>query len=224
MFFRERMTDVPRSTPAKSMMFWALLLAVAFDRAACSPAKEPPRSTSSQAATSPAASASGLTLVVGSARRGAIVTLESTTPREFQLPAGPAVMDQLGKQFVPALLFVRVGQAVEFRNSEDMPHNVHVRRSRTGTAVFDVSTDAFQKYTHMFDESGQYDVSCDLHAGMQATVIATTTPYAAVADDRGSFTIPDVAAGSYKVILDQADTGRTVEVSGPRTEITVGSS
>lgn len=135
-------------------------------------------------------------------------------------------MDQFGKQFVPGLLMVRVGQPVEFRNSEDTPHNVYVTRSRTGAEVLNVSTDPFERYTHTFDRPGQYEVSCDIHPGMLATVVATATPYTAVADDRGTFTILDVPAGSYKLTASASgrDTERTIEVSGARTEVGLPSS
>jgi hypothetical protein len=132
-------------------------------------------------------------------------------------------MDQYGKQFVPGELFVRVGQAVEFRNTEDMVHNVIVKRSASGANVFHVSTDPSEKYVHKFDRAGRYDVSCDLHLGMAATIIATTSPYHAVSDASGNFTIPNVEAGTYKLIalVSGQSLERTIEVTGPRTEVTV---
>lgn len=136
-------------------------------------------------------------------------------------PAGPAVMDQYAKQFVPNVLYVRVGQPVEFRNSEDMPHNVTVHRRGSGAEVFNVSTEPQQKYVHTFDRIGQFDVTCDIHPGMQATLIAAPSPYATIADNGGRFTIPEVKPGSYKLNLTYE--GRTVEqaleVTGPRTEV-----
>jgi hypothetical protein len=130
-------------------------------------------------------------------------------------------MDQYAKQFVPNVLYVRVGQPVEFRNSEDMPHNVTVIRRGTGAEVFNVGTEPQQKHVHTFDRIGQFDVSCDIHPGMQATVIAAPSPYATVADDRGRFSIANVKPGSYK--LNVTYEGRTVEqavdVSRERTEV-----
>jgi plastocyanin len=140
------------------------------------------------------------------------------------MPEAPAVMDQYGKQFVPGELYVRVGQPVEFRNTEDQSHNVIVRRSGSGAGVFNVSTDPSDKYVHTFDRPGRYDVSCDLHLGMSATIVATTSPYFAVADANGDFTIRTVEAGSYKLtaLANGENLERAVEVSGPRTEVNVG--
>jgi len=167
-----------------------------------------------------AAAPVGPPVVVGKAQPGAIVTLEPAPPKTLPLPQAPAVMDQYGKQFVPGELFVRVGQPVEFRNTEDQAHNVIVRRSGTGAGVFSVSTDPSEKYVHTFDRPGRYDVSCDMHLGMSATIIATTSPYFAVANANGDFTIQNVEAGSYKItaLANGQNVEHVLEVTGGRTE------
>ena len=162
-------------------------------------------------------------VVSGTVPRNAVVAL---VPVEANpLPDGPAVMDQYAKQFVPNVLYIRVGQPVEFRNSEDMPHNVTVVRRPTGAEVFNVSTEPQQKYVHTFDRAGQFDVTCDIHPGMQAQLIATAGPYATVADDDGRFSIANVKLGSYKLNLTYE--GRTVEqpleVSDARTDVRISS-
>lgn len=161
--------------------------------------------------------------VVGKAPPGTIVTLEPVA-KTAPIPDAPAVMDQYGKQFVPGELFVRVGQPVEFRNTEDQAHNVIVRRSGSGANVFHVSTDPSEKYVHTFDRAGRYDVSCDLHLGMAATIIATTSPYFAVADANGDFTIRNVDAGAYKMtaLVGGQSLEKAIEVAGPRTEVNLG--
>src|SRR5687768_5287937 len=111
---------------------------------AAAPASTPPAATSSE--------------VTGTVPRNAIVTL---IPAEgAPMPEGPAIMDQYAKQFVPNTLYVRVGQPVEFRNSEDMPHNVTVLRRGSGAEVFNVSTEPQQKYVHTFDRVEIGRASC----------------------------------------------------------------
>lgn len=161
--------------------------------------------------------------VTGTVPINAIVTLIPAAA-EAPMPAGPAVMDQYAKQFVPNVLYVRVGQPVEFRNSEDMPHNVTVKRRTTGSEVFNVGTEPQQKHVHTFDRVGQYDVVCDIHPGMQATVIAANSALVTIADDAGRFSIANVPVGSYKLSL--TFEGRTVEqaleVTSARTEVKAG--
>jgi plastocyanin len=170
----------------------------------------PPTSVSSPAATSAD--------VTGVVPPNAIVTLlpSATDP---PMPSGPAVMDQISKQFLPAVLVARVGQPVEFRNSEDMPHNVAVTRRGSGTEVFNVGTEPHHQYTHTFDRIGQFDVKCDIHEGMEALVIVSKGPVTTIAEDDGRFSFPNVAPGSYKLSL--TFEGQTVErpldVASPKT-------
>src|SRR5690349_3523505 len=146
--------------------------------------------------------------VTGTVPKNAIVTLlpQGEAP---PMPDGPAVMDQISKQFLPNALLARVGQPVEFRNSEDMPHNVSVTRRDSGTEVFTVGTEPHQKYVHTFERVGQFDVRCDIHEGMEATLIIAPGPQTVIAADDGQFAFPNVPVGAYKISL--TFEGRTVE-------------
>ena len=132
-------------------------------------------------------------------------------------------MDQYSKRFEPGLLYVRVGQPVEFRNSEDMPHNVTVVRRGPGTTIFNVGTEPQQKYTHTFDRAGQFDVLCDMHPGMEATLVVAHSSRATVADEAGRFSFSSVPVGDYTVRI--TFEGRTidqdVDVKSPRTEVSL---
>jgi plastocyanin len=153
----------------------------------------------------------------------AILVLEPRTPKEFPLPAEPKVMDQQGLTFIPGLLVVRQGQAVLFRNSEDVLHNVRVGETGTAQPVFNVATVPGNSYTYTFDRAGFYSVSCDVHETMHADIFVTSAPYAVVADESGSFTFPDVVPGPYTLALYSGGRRieRPIDVSGPRTEVMV---
>ena len=194
-----------------SCRFFAFVIAALY--VACSDAPAPP-----QPAAAPATSGE----VTGTVPPNAIVALiPAAAP--VPMPDGPAVMDQYAKQFVPNVLYVRVGQPVEFRNSEDMPHNVTVKRRTTGAEVFNVGTEPQQKHVHTFDRVGQFDVTCDIHPGMQATVIAAESPMATVAADNGRFSIANVTPGAYKlsVAFEGRSVEQPVEVSAARVDVTV---
>ncbi len=160
--------------------------------------------------------------VTGIAPKNAIVTLVSPNDSPA-VPTAPAVMDQYAKQFMPTVLIARVGQPVEFRNSEDMPHNVAVTRSDSGAAIFNVGTEPHQQYVHTFDRLGQYDVKCDIHEGMEATVIVARGPVTTIAEDDGRFSFQQVAFGSYKISV--TFEGQTIEqaidVSRARTDVKI---
>jgi plastocyanin len=183
---------------------------------ACSGASEKPGSTAQAPV---AAGEATVTHVSGRAPAGALVMLEPTAG--VAMPDGSALMDQFSKAFVPETLFVRVGQPVIFKNSEDQLHNVTVVRTRTGTGVFNVSQNQGDVHTHTFDQAGEYDVTCDVHPGMRATIVATNAPHAAYADARGAFAFQNVTPGSYRLTVsaDGRETGRTVDVAGARMDL-----
>ena len=49
------------------------------------------------------------------------------------------------------------------------------------------------------DEPGFYNVTCDIHATMRATVYVASTPYVGTSDEQGRFTFEHVVPGTYKV-------------------------
>jgi plastocyanin len=113
----------------------------------------------------------------------------------------PPFMDQVQQTFIPPILIVRTGQPSEFLNNDDVLHNVRVREAATHQPAFNVAIPTGEKYVFTFARDGFYDVGCDIHPGMAAQVVATRSPYAAVADPAGNFFIEGVPAGTYKVTV-----------------------
>ena len=130
-----------------------------------------------------------------------IVILRPEFPVDVPVPTEPAVMDQFGRDFVPRQLLVRLGQPVLFLNSEDDLHTVHLK-DEDGTSLFNVAMPVRGgSHETLLAEAGDYAVSCEAHQEMSATIFVLTTPYAAIADRKGVFSIPDVAFGRYTLIL-----------------------
>ena len=152
------------------------------------------------ATTATTALVSGRVPVVGGGAPS-IVILKPTTAKE--LPAQPSkpVMDQVSLTFSPAVMFVRTGQPAEFRNSDDVLHNVRVREEATKEGTFNVALPTGGAYEHTFARDGFYDVGCDIHPGMAAVVVAASTPYAVLADAQGNYSIADVLPGAYAMTV-----------------------
>jgi len=132
-------------------------------------------------------------------------------------------MDQVSRTFIPFILFVRTGRPAEFRNSDEELHNINVRNASTREQAFNVAVPTDETYVHSFRQSGVYDVSCDVHPGMSAQIVATSTPYVTLANPVGNFEFPNVVAGEYVVTV-YAGTEtieKAIEVTGARTEIDV---
>jgi hypothetical protein len=89
---------------------------------------------------------------------------------------------------------------VHFRNSEDVLHNVRVTEISSQKPVFNVATLAFGKYEHKFDP-GYYNVTCDIHSTMRATILVTASPYTATTAQDGSFAMSNVRPGTYSLTV-----------------------
>jgi plastocyanin len=109
-------------------------------------------------------------------------------------------MDQQQQTFIPSLLIVRTGQPVDFLNHDDVLHNVRVRNDETKESAFNVAIPTGEKFTHTFERDGFYDVGCDIHPGMSAQIMSSTSPFVVLADAAGAFSIPNVPDGPYKAI------------------------
>lgn len=130
----------------------------------------------------------------------AIVVLEPINGPDPVRQTVVPVMDQAQQTFIPSLLLVRTGQPVEFRNNDDVLHNVKVREAETRDSTFNVAIPTGDKFIFAFSRDGFYDVGCDIHPGMSAQIMATTSPFSVLAEREGQFAINGVETGGYKAI------------------------
>jgi plastocyanin len=152
-----------------------------------------------------------------------VVALEPRTTRVFPLQDEKPVMDQVGLTFGPELLLVRTGQPVEFRNSDDTLHNVHVTHEETREAAFNVAIPTGAAYEYTFKRDGFYRVGCDIHPSMGASIFSASTPYTALAESDGRFAFTNVPAGSWTLTVYVAGRRlqRDVNVKAGVTEVAV---
>lgn len=150
-----------------------------------------------------------------------VVILAPATPREFPPAAEKPYMDQITQTFTPAVLFVRTGQPTDFRNSDDVLHNVRVRNEATKEGLFNVAIPTGGTYEFTFERDGFYDVGCDIHPGMSAQVIVSSSPYATMADAQGNFAFENVEPGAYVVsyFTGTQKVDKPIQVTAPRTDI-----
>ena len=152
-----------------------------------------------------------------------VVVLEPRTPRACPPQDQPPVMDQVGLVFGPELLFVRTEQPVEFHNSDDTLHNVHVSHEDTREPAFNVAIPTGGSYMYTFRRDGFYRVGCDIHPAMAASIFAAATPFTTLADANGGFAFDDVPAGSWRITVyaEGRRLERDVEVRGAVTDVKI---
>ena len=177
------------------------------------------------------ANAAGVVFGQAPAAVGGIPSVVMLSPAPREDNSAPVfepnpVIDQFGLVFSPSMLLIGMGQSVTFTNSESLAHNVNLRQIETDAMVLNVDTDPTESAQYTFDESGGYDVRCDVHPGMTAFVFASPTPYTVFADLDGNFALSDVPPGSYTLTVWSTDKAlnseRTVEVGEGPTELDAG--
>jgi hypothetical protein len=106
-------------------------------------------------------------------------------------------MVQKNKTFLPHILPVEVGSTVDFPNLDPIFHNAF---SNFDGQIFDVSLyPPGTSKSVVFHKAGVVRVFCNIHPSMSAVIVVVDTPYFAVTDRKGHYSIPDVPAGAYRL-------------------------
>jgi plastocyanin len=113
---------------------------------------------------------------------------------------GPAVvMDQRGCRYTPHVVALRKGASVEFRNSDITMHNIHTMPTAAGSESIDISqSPKGTPQTRQFNQvETMIPVRCNNHPWMNAFINVSETPFFAVTDEDGNFSLKGLPAGEY---------------------------
>lgn len=130
-------------------------------------------------------------------------------------PRARAQLAQKQESFVPRVVAVARGRAVDFPNLDPIYHNVF---SLSPTKRFDLG-----KYRQghskavLFDRAGLVRIFCELHAEMEAFVLVVPNHAFAQPGPDGSFELPDLPPGGYELRVwhpDLPEIARTVQIPG----------
>jgi hypothetical protein len=123
--------------------------------------------------------------------------------------------------FIPALLPVQTGGAVEFPNEDDTYHNVF---SYSPTKRFDLGRyrpDERPVPSVVFDKAGLVTLRCDIHDHMRGLILVLDTPYFTTTDEQGNYQLKNLPPGRYtlKAWIDSNNTrSQTVELTAGGTK------
>ena len=135
----------------------------------------------------------------------------------FDMPSKPARLVQQGCKYIPHVLTVRVGQDLEVVNADDTSHNYHFigrRNDEINKTQPEPTTDLVK-----FDSPEvNARFGCDIHGWMQCKVHIFDHPCYAVTMEDGSFEIPSVPPGKYRLVFSH----ERQKMAGLAREITVG--
>lgn len=130
-------------------------------------------------------------------------------------PDSQPVLDQRNLRFIPHVLAVMVGTTVQFRNSDEVTHNIFTP-SPAGD-MFNLGTwKGDQVKTHTFDKPGEVLLLCNLHPEMEGYIYVVPTPFFTRTDSNGNFIIDGIPAGKYTLkVWSEYGTARPGQVTVP---------
>jgi plastocyanin len=146
-------------------------------------------------------------LLIGKERgiANVVITVE-VAGAKVQVPAKPIELDQKKCRFEPHVMVVPAGATVEFLNSDQAPHNVH---------IFPLKNEAFNqtvavggRHTATFPKVDKIQIKCDLHPWMKSWLLVTDSPFVAVTDADGKFSIAGLPPGEHKATFWHEELGK----------------
>jgi len=136
----------------------------------------------------------------------------------FPIPSEPVVLDQDKCRYTPRVLGVRVGQALQVRNSDPLLHNV--RSNAVINQAFNKSTPIEgMKFDHVFaTKEVMVPFKCDVHGWMSAYVGVLDHPYFGTTAPDGKVVLANLPPGTYTIEAWHEQLGtRTTQVTiGPK--------
>ncbi len=124
------------------------------------------------------------------------VFIEGLPASDGSLP--PATLDQKNCRFVPHAIGVQVGQTLTLRSEDPTMHTVTYSPEKNPPENFSMTAAGTQSTT-TFIASEFIHARCDIHPWMNAWIGVFDNPFFTVTATDGSFEIPRVPAGHYKI-------------------------
>jgi plastocyanin len=121
--------------------------------------------------------------------------------RNFPVPQEPAVIDQQGCKYHPAVLGVMTGQRIEIRNSDPTTHNIHPTPKDNREWNESQAPNAAPLEKTFAREELMMPVKCNQHPWMKMHINVVRHPFFAVTDSQGKFEIKGLPPGEYTVAV-----------------------
>jgi plastocyanin len=114
------------------------------------------------------------------------------------LPAAKGELRQEHETFIPHVLAITKGSAIDFPNDDPIFHNVF---SLSSAATFDLRRyPRGQSRAQTFPKAGIVKVYCNIHSHMSATILVMDNPYFTIPALDGGFELKNVPAGEYTLV------------------------
>jgi plastocyanin len=147
----------------------------------------------------------------------AVVYVDAIAGKTFPSPAAHARMDQKNLLFVPHVLPVLQGTTVDFVNSDAVLHNVF--SPDKCCEQFNLgSWPQGQSRSYTFKTHCVANLLCKVHPEMEGFILVLPTPWFAVTDKAGAYSIKNLPDGAYTIKVwhpkFKAEVAKPVTVAG----------
>jgi plastocyanin len=142
------------------------------------------------------------------------VVYASDLPARAAPETARATMKQQHLKFVPQILPVLQGTAVEFVNVDEMTHNIF----SPSAPAFDLGTFGRGIRAHVFQAPGPHVILCNIHVEMVGWVLVLKSPAFATVETDGTFLLR-LPAGRHRLVLwrpREPEVSREIEVPQSR--------
>jgi plastocyanin len=158
------------------------------------------------------------TLVVnaGNLANAFVYVKDGLGSRTFDVPKDAVTLDQQGCRYHPHVLGIMTGQALKVLNSDPTTHNIHPtpKDNREWNESQPPKAAAIEKT--FAREEIMLPVKCNQHPWMKMYVNVVKSPYFAVTDKDGKYTLKGLPPGTYTIAVVQEKLGEQTQ------QITVG--
>ena len=158
------------------------------------------------------------TLVVnsGNLENAFVYVKDGLGSRTFDVPKDAVTLDQQGCRYHPHVLGIMTGQTLKVLNSDPTTHNIHPtpKDNREWNESQPPKAAAIEKT--FAREEIMLPVKCNQHPWMKMYVNVVKSPYFAVTDKDGKYTLKGLPPGTYTIAVVQEKLGEQTQ------QITVG--
>ena len=109
------------------------------------------------------------------------------------------VFDQKNCTYVPHIFFIKAGERLQMKSSDDILHNIHAVGPSKFNKPFPLQNMIIKQKMR---KPGVSVLSCDAgHSWMSAYIFVVQHPYFTLTDEKGDFVLNDIPAGAYKLVV-----------------------
>jgi len=149
----------------------------------------------------------------------ALVRIVNPPKQKYPTPSQTVELDFQGCKLSPQVNAVMVNQAVRFKNSDRILHNVHGLPKVNKSFNIGMPPSAKPETLRFASPEGPFKVKCDVHPWVNAYIAVMTHPYFAVTDQNGQFSFEGI--GLKAGVVYEIEVAHTI-LGSRKGKITVG--